>query len=81
MRQLGIDLGGTKIEAAALSPAGVILARHRVPTPRDDYQGTLLAIVGLVERLEAHIGHAMSVGVGRLAASAAWGWPPATPGK
>ena len=62
--RIGIDLGGTKIEAAALSPGGVILARHRVPTPRDDYQGTLVAIAGLVERLEQHIGHAASVGVG-----------------
>ena len=62
--RIGIDLGGTKIEAAALSPDGVILARHRVPTPRNDYQGTLTAIAGLVERLEESIGHAASVGVG-----------------
>jgi fructokinase len=61
--RIGLDLGGTKIEAAALSPDGVILARHRVPTPRDDYQGTLAAMVGLVERLEDTIGPA-SVGVG-----------------
>ena len=59
--RIGIDLGGTKIEAAALSPGGVILARHRVPTPRDDYQGTLVAIAGLVERLEQRIGYAASV--------------------
>ncbi len=62
--RIGIDLGGTKIEAAALSPGGVILARHRVATPRDDYQATLVAIAGLVERLEERIGHAASVGVG-----------------
>ena len=62
--RIGIDLGGTKIEAAALSPDGVILARHRVPTPRDDYHGTLMAIAGLVERLEQSIGRAVSVGVG-----------------
>ena len=62
--RIGIDLGGTKIEGAALSPDGVILARHRVPTPRDDYRGTLTAIAGLVERLEESIGHAATVGVG-----------------
>ena len=62
--RIGIDLGGTKIEAAALSPSGVVLARHRVPTPRDDYQGTIVAIAELVERLEKRIGHAASVGVG-----------------
>ena len=62
--RIGIDLGGTKIEAAALSPDGVMLARHRVPTPRNDYQGTLTAIVGLVDRLEESTGRAASVGVG-----------------
>ena len=62
--RIGIDLGGTKIEAAALSPGGVILGRQRVPTPRDDYQATLVAIAELVERLEERIGHTASVGVG-----------------
>ena len=62
--RIGIDLGGTKIEAAALSPDGVILARLRAPTPRDDYQGTLTAIAGLVERLEGGAGRAASIGVG-----------------
>lgn len=62
--RIGLDLGGTKIEAAALSPDGIILARHRVPTPRDDYPGTLTAMAGLVERLEKTVGPAASVGVG-----------------
>jgi len=31
--RIGIDLGGTKIEAIALSATGVVLARHRVATP------------------------------------------------
>ena len=62
--RIGIDLGGTKIEAATLSPNGVILERLRAPTPRDDYQGTLSAIATLVERLEVGTGRAASVGVG-----------------
>ena len=62
--RIGIDLGGTKIEAAALAPDGVVLARYRVPTPRGDYTRTLTAIAGLVERLERHTGPAASVGVG-----------------
>ena len=62
--RIGIDLGGTKIEGAILSPGGVILARHRVPTPTVDYQGTLRAIGALVERLEGRGGRAASVGVG-----------------
>ena len=65
LTRVGIDLGGTKIEAAALSPDGVILARHRVPTPRDDYQATLAAIRAMVDRLEEQTGHtAPVVGVG-----------------
>ena len=62
--RIGIDLGGTKIEGVALSPEGVILDRHRVPTPRDDYPGTLTAIAGLVARLERRTGPGASVGVG-----------------
>ncbi len=62
--RIGIDLGGTKIEAAAISPDGVILARYREPTPSGDYTRTLTAIADLVERLERRAGPAASVGVG-----------------
>jgi fructokinase len=34
--RIGIDLGGTKIEAIALDEAGSERFRHRVPTPRGD---------------------------------------------
>ncbi len=53
----GIDLGGTKIEGVVLMPGGQELLRHRVPTPRDDYDATLRAIAGLVGHLEAETGH------------------------
>ena len=46
--QIGIDLGGTKIEAIALDENGATLLRHRVPTPTGDYVGTLNAIADLV---------------------------------
>ncbi len=62
--RLGIDVGGTKIEALAISPEGRELARRRVATPRDDYQGTLDAIAGLVRALEAELGREGSLGVG-----------------
>ena len=62
--RIGIDLGGSKIEVAALSRDGVILVRHRVPTPRDDYWRTLTAIAGLIEQVETRTGPAASVGVG-----------------
>ena len=46
--RIGIDLGGTKIEAIALDENGAALLRHRVPTPTGDYVGTLNAIADLV---------------------------------
>ncbi len=45
MWRIGIDLGGTKIEALALSPDGEERVRVRIPTPRGDYDATLDAIV------------------------------------
>lgn len=62
--RIGIDLGGTKIEALAIDAQGQELARHRVNTPRDDYDGTVAAIVGLVHLLESKTGRTGSVGAG-----------------
>ena len=62
--RIGIDLGGTKIEALALDFEGVELARHRVDTPREDYKGTIAAITGLVHLLESKTGKKGSVGAG-----------------
>ena len=45
---IGVDLGGTKIEALALDPDGREIWRRRVPTPAGDYAGTLRAIAELV---------------------------------
>ncbi len=61
--RIGIDLGGTKIEAIALANSGEIVARERVPTPRT-YQQSLSAIVALVHRIEAVVGQRPSVGIG-----------------
>ncbi len=62
--RIGIDLGGTKIEALALSADGQELRRIRVPTPRQDYAETLNAIVRLVHTLETDLGRQGTVGVG-----------------
>ena len=62
--RIGIDLGGTKIEAVVLDANGAELRRQRVATPRSDYDATLKAIVGLVRQLEREIGAEASVGVG-----------------
>jgi fructokinase len=62
--RIGVDLGGTKIEAIALDGEGRELRRERVPTPRGDYAGTVRSIGDLVRDIEAHIGAVGSVGVG-----------------
>jgi fructokinase len=62
--RIGIDLGGTKIEAVALGPGGAEVFRRRVPTPRDDYDATIRAIGDLVAGAEAAVGEPCTVGVG-----------------
>ena len=52
MNRIGVDLGGTKIEAVALGPDGTELGRRRVATPSGDYVATLGAICGLVEEID-----------------------------
>ncbi len=64
MWRIGIDLGGTKIEALALSPAGEEHGRGRIATPRGDYAATLRAAAGLAETLIAELGSDNVAGVG-----------------
>jgi len=61
---IGIDLGGTKIEAIALSKDGIELSRMRVPTPQGDYQAGIDAIWQLVFNIEKELGRRGSVGLG-----------------
>jgi fructokinase len=61
--RFGIDLGGTKIEVAALAPSGKIVLRERVPTPRGDYYATVAAIRDLVTNAENKLGMRGTVGV------------------
>lgn len=63
MIRMGVDLGGTKIELMALCEQGNELFRKRVTTPRN-YQGTLNAIVDLVNEAETTLGEKGTVGVG-----------------
>ena len=63
MIQIGVDFGGTKIEAAALAPDGRFLARVRVPNP-GDYDSALVTVRDLVQRVEAEVNGTGTVGVG-----------------
>jgi fructokinase len=62
--RIGVDLGGTKIEAIAIARDGRELLRRRVPTPRGDYDATLAAIVALVSDVERIAGERGRVGIG-----------------
>lgn len=62
--RIGVDLGGTKIEALALDDQGNTLAKQRIATPAGDYPGTLRAVAGLVERIERDTGNRGTVGIG-----------------
>jgi fructokinase len=65
--RIGIDLGGTKIEAIALADtpasAGATLLRHRVPTPVGDHAGILNAVAELVAFTERKTGQTGTVGI------------------
>ena len=61
--RFGIDLGGTKIEVAALAPSGEIVLRERTPTPRGDYEAIVAAIRDLVANAEGKLGVRGTVGV------------------
>src|SRR6202162_3316763 len=61
--RIGIDLGGTKIEAIALDDHGATLARRRVATPCGDYPAILDAVGELVAFVERETGRRGSVGV------------------
>lgn len=60
----GIDLGGTKIEIAALSDDGSLRLRRRVSSPQGDYSATVAALAELVRSADAELELAPSVGVG-----------------
>ena len=62
--RIGVDVGGTKIEAAVISADSRLLASMRIPTPTNDYPETVEAIVCLIEDIEAQIGVNCYVGVG-----------------
>jgi len=61
--RLGVDFGGTKIEAALLDSKGEIRARQRVPNP-GDYAKAVAAVADLTAQIEQEAGarvHAVGV--------------------
>jgi fructokinase len=62
--RIGVDLGGTKIEAIALDAMGEVVWRERVATPKDSATEIYDAITALVLRGEREVGITCSVGIG-----------------
>src|SRR5580658_5316642 len=62
--RIGVDLGGTKIEVAAIDHDGAVHTRRRIATPAGDYAATIAAVAGLVDDIETELGGGLTVGVG-----------------
>ena len=62
-KRVGIDLGGTKIEAIVMGSDKKILYRERTDTP-DDYAHTLLAIRDLARKCDEIAGEILPIGIG-----------------
>lgn len=60
--RIGVDFGGTKIEAAALDEAGAFAARIRDPNP-GTYDAAIRLVADLIARVEAEAGPARSIGL------------------
>lgn len=63
MLQIGIDFGGSKIEAAVLTPEGAYLKRVRVPNP-GNYEAAIRAVCELVRGFESGFRIRGTVGIG-----------------
>lgn len=61
--KIGVDLGGTKVEIAALDADGRIVLRRRVGTP-PRYDAVVETIAGLVRQAETKLDAPCTVGVG-----------------
>ena len=61
--RIGVDLGGSKIEAIALGPKGEEMLRRRVAAPAGDYAGILRAIAQLIHTIESELAIKGDVGI------------------
>ena len=70
MALIGVDLGGTKIEAAVLDSTGEIIFRERLPTPKNQYRETLNTIATLVQQVRQAVPAVQQANVGIAAPGA-----------
>jgi fructokinase len=62
--RIGIDLGGTKIEGAALDRSGSVAVRRRAPTPTGGYDAVVRAVCDMVLAIEQELGARARIGIG-----------------
>lgn len=62
--RIGVDIGGTKLEAAAIDDRGEIKYRRRTATPKKNYSETVQSIVELVRSIENDMATTCSLGFG-----------------
>ncbi len=53
MQAIGIDIGGTKIAGGVVTELGEIVAERRVPTPSNDSESIVDAVVTMIRELQA----------------------------
>jgi len=64
MIRIGVDVGGTKIEIAAIDESGAELLRRRESAPRGGYAEAVEAIAQFVLEAEREVGARCTVGIG-----------------
>lgn len=62
--RIGVDLGGTKIEVAALDGTGAFALRERAASPVGNYEATISTIKTLVDTAEQKLARTCTVGIG-----------------
>ncbi len=61
---IGVDVGGTKVAAGVVAADGRVLEELRRPTPDTEAAAVAVAIVEVVERLQARYPEVVAVGIG-----------------
>lgn len=64
MLHLGLDIGGTKMEAVLLTPQGECVYRQRRPTHKESYEAFIHQLLGLIETVRDWSERPFSIGVG-----------------
>lgn len=64
MLHLGLDIGGTKMEAVLLNAAGECVYRQRRPTHKESYQAFMQQLLGLIATVSDWSERPFTIGIG-----------------